>query len=561
LRKNCKVRFKREDRLAIDLKVSSLDSSWYVSCGGELLSDLHQSRLMEAQQYLRGFSGKKRHSNILVTGSSGTGKTTFIKQISESLGRSEERLASKYFNCVSLKGKRFDVVRKLVVTSLDMLEHQGPSLMLLDNLDCLVGREEEERPDHHATTLATWLRSLLTGEASFTNVAVLATAQSSDSLHDILQSSRGSITFRKQINLQLPTKEEILKLVRLYTGDQSVNLSRQFLSLAEGFYPLDIRHVVERAVTTSDEVNEESLTEVIRDFTPMSKWGEDLSAPSLRTIEDVGSLESAKAVLLQTLLWPSKYPELYLRSGVRTPRGLLLYGAPGTGKTLLAEAVSSYTGLNFIPVRGPELLSKYIGASEANVRDLFVRAQAARPCIIFFDELESLAPRRGQDSTGVTDRVVNQLLTQLDGVEGLEGVWVIGASSRPDLIDPALLRPGRLDRTVLCPLPDCEARQEILRVLLRGRQVEGDIETLLHTVADLTHNMTGADLRGLVFTALLESRERGGDSVTLEDFKTAASHTQPSVTGGELRKYQNIYSRFLTGKPSTQVKEQKVTLA
>ena len=405
LSKNCKVNFKWEQKLPIDLKSASLDNSWYVGLKDDNQSDLHHARLTECRQYLRGFSGRRRHSNILVTGSPGTGKTTFIKQISDTLG-SSEKVASRYLNCVTLKGKRFDAVRKMIESLLEVLEYEAPGLLLLDNLDCLAGKEEEDRPDELSRTLATWLRSVLTreGEGRYTDIAVLATAQSTSSLHDILQSSRGSITFRKQINLQLPNREEIQELLRLYTGDQTLSLDTQFLSLAEGFYPLDIRQLVEKAVTRSDLVTSESLTELIKEFTPVSKWGQNLSAPSRRNIDDVGSLHSAKAQLVQTLLWPSKYPALYTSCGVRTPRGILLYGAPGTGKTLLAEAVSSHTGLNFIPVRGPELLSKYIGASEANVRSLFSRAQAARPCIIFFDEFESLAPRRGQDSTGVTDR-------------------------------------------------------------------------------------------------------------------------------------------------------------
>ena len=561
LRKNCKVKYKRTETLPLDLKYSSIDGSWYVHGREEPLSDLHRSSILECEKFLQGFSLRKRHSNLLVTGSSGTGKTTFLKQISSSLGRSSEAVASRYLNCVTLKGKRFDTVRAALEMGLEVLEYQAPGLFLLDNLDCLVGREEEERPDELSRSLASWLHSVLNNQTRYTNIAVLASAQSQDSLHDILQSSRGSITFRKQIDLQVPSGEEIQNLVRLYTGDSALTLSREFLSLAEGLYPLDMRLVVERAVTEFDEITADRLTDIIKQFKPVSKWGQDLSPPSRRSIEDVGSLDRAKDLLVQTLLWPSKYPKLYSDCGVRTPRGILLYGAPGTGKTLLAEAVSSHTGLNFIPVRGPELLSKYIGASEANVRDLFSRAQSARPCIIFFDELESLAPRRGQDTTGVTDRVVNQLLTQLDGVEGLEGVWVIGASSRPDLIDPALLRPGRLDRTILCPLPDCEARRDILRVLLGKTGPVEDTELVLDTVAEMTDKMTGADLTGLVYTAQLVSRDRGGDSVTLQDFKTAVRQSSPSVTDTELRKYQNIYSRFSKGQQYTEVKQQKVTLA
>ena len=558
MRKNCKVKFKREDKLPISLKVDSL-KPWYVPCREELQSDLHQAKMTECYRYLRGFWERRRHSNILVSGSSGTGKTSFIKQISNHLGQSEAKVASKYLNCVTLKGKKFDVVRKTLESALEELSYLAPSLMLLDNVDSIMGREDTERPDYTCRTLATWLRSVLTRDGKYWEISVVATAVGSDSIHELLQSSQGSVAFRKQISLELPSREEIEKLVRLYSREESVSLTREFLSLAEGFYPLDIRHLVEKAETRHDQVTSDRLTEIIKEFTPISKWGQNLKPPARRRMEEVGSLSEAKAVLVQTLLWPSKYPGLFSSCGVRTPRGILLYGAPGTGKTLLAEAVSSYTGLNFIQVRGPELLSKYIGASEANVRDLFVRAQAARPCIIFFDEFESLAPRRGQDSTGVTDRVVNQLLTQLDGVEGLQGVWVIGASSRPDLIDPALLRPGRLDRLVLCPLPDRRARLEILRVLLRTARLQEEVR--LEEVAGRTNNMTGADLGGLVYTAQLVARDRGGGPVSQDDFQRALEQTQASVSASEEQKYQKIYSRFQAGKQSSEVKEQKVTLA
>ena len=558
MRKNCKIKFKKEDKLPISLKVDSLEP-WYVPSREDLQSDLHQAKMTECYRYLRGFWERRRHSNILVSGSSGTGKTSFIKQISNHLGQSEAKVASKYLNCVTLKGKKFDVVRKTLESALEELSYLAPSLMLLDNVDSIVGREDTERPDYTCRTLATWLRSALTRDGKYSEISVIATAVGSDSIHELLQSSQGSVAFRKQISLELPSREEIEKLVRLYSREESVSLTREFLSLAEGFYPLDIRHLVEKAETRHDQVTSASLTEIIKEFTPISKWGQNLKPPARRRMEEVGSLSEAKAVLVQTLLWPSKYPGLFSSCGVRTPRGILLYGAPGTGKTLLAEAVSSYTGLNFIQVRGPELLSKYIGASEANVRDLFVRAQAARPCIIFFDEFESLAPRRGQDSTGVTDRVVNQLLTQLDGVEGLQGVWVIGASSRPDLIDPALLRPGRLDRLVLCPLPDRRARLEILRVLLRTARLQEDVR--LEEVAGLTNNMTGADLGGLVYTAQLVARDRGGGPVSQDDFQRALEQTQASVSASEEQKYQKIYSRFQAGKQSSEVKEQKVTLA
>lgn len=179
-----------------------------------------------------------------------------------------------------------------------------------------------------------------------------------------------------------------------------------------------------------------------------------------------------------------------------------MYGFPGCGKTLLASAVAKECGLNFISVKGPEILNKYIGASEKSVRDLFERAQAARPCVLFFDEFDSIAPKRGHDSTGVTDRVVNQMLTQMDGAEGLEGVYVLAATSRPDLIDPALLRPGRLDKSLLCDMPNAQDRLEIMQACARKIAMSADVD--LQDYVDETEGYSGADLQAVVYNAHLE---------------------------------------------------------
>ncbi|RKP03279.1 hypothetical protein CXG81DRAFT_241, partial [Caulochytrium protostelioides] len=177
---------------------------------------------------------------------------------------------------------------------------------------------------------------------------------------------------------------------------------------------------------------------------------------------DVVGMDDVKAVMLETLLWPTQYARVFAQCPLRLRSGLLLYGVSGTGKTLLCTAVAQRVGLPIIKVKGPELLGKYIGQSEAAVRDVFRRAKAAQPSILLFDEFESICPRRGGDHTGVTDRVVNQFLTELDGAEGLTGVFVLATTSRPDLIDAALLRPGRLDRSLRCGLPDLPTRRRLL---------------------------------------------------------------------------------------------------
>ncbi|KAJ3608660.1 hypothetical protein NHX12_023191 [Muraenolepis orangiensis] len=303
--------------------------------------------------------------------------------------------------------------------------------------------------------------------------------------------------------------------------------------------------------------------QALKGFTPPSMWGVKLQTPPGAGLDRVGGLREVRQELMDTVLLPAKYPVLFSlvslypvlfplvstypvlfplvsqypvlfslvsqypvlfslvslypvlfslvslypvlfsRLPIRHRSGVLLYGAPGTGKTLLAGAVARDSGMNFISIKGPELLSKYIGASEQGVRDVFQRAQAAKPCVLFFDEFDSLAPRRGHDSTGVTDRVVNQLLTQLDGVEGLQGVYVLAATSRPDMIDPALLRPGRLDKSLYCGPPDAEARVEILQALSEGLSLAPDVD--LGQLACATELFTGADLKALLYNAQLEA--------------------------------------------------------
>ena len=239
-----------------------------------------------------------------------------------------------------------------------------------------------------------------------------------------------------------------------------------------------------------------------QDFTPLSLRDVKLQESSTNW-SDIGGLHATRQTLRETLEWPTKYAAIFANCPLRLRSGLLLYGYPGCGKTLLASAVAKECGLHFISVKGPEILNKYIGASEKSVRDLFDRAQAAKPCVLFFDEFDSIAPKRGHDSTGVTDRVVNQMLTQMDGAEGLDGVYVLAATSRPDLIDSALLRPGRLDKSLLCDMPSRDDRLDILRAIARRVHVHPSVD--LSHWAERTAGFSGADLQALLYNAHLET--------------------------------------------------------
>jgi peroxin-1 len=305
-----------------------------------------------------------------------------------------------------------------------------------------------------------------------------------------------------------------------------VDPSIDFLDLAgqtDGYMPGDlvlltsrarnealIRSISDSSNDTSVSLTREDYTQALSGFTPASLRNVTLQSSTTKW-DSIGGLHSTRQILLETLQYPTTYAPIFAQCPLRLRSGLLLYGYPGCGKTLLASAVAGECGLNFISVKGPEILNKYIGASEKSVRDLFERAEAARPCILFFDEFDSIAPKRGHDSTGVTDRVVNQLLTQMDGAEGLSGVYVLAATSRPDLIDPALLRPGRLDKSLICDMPSLEERIDILTAVTRKLHLAPSLlETgsggqNLRTMAQRTEGYSGADLQAVVYNAQLEA--------------------------------------------------------
>ncbi|KAG5264755.1 hypothetical protein AALO_G00257690 [Alosa alosa] len=473
-----------------------------------------------------------RSGALLITGAKGSGKSSLSKALCR---KAVDDLDAhiEVVDCKMLKGKRAETVRQRLEEIFEQAVWRQPSVVLLDDLDLLsaaaASPEHEHGPEallhlHIAQSLKDVVDDVIERGSL---VALVVTAQSEDSLHPSLREVQGTHFFQSFAHIQSPDQAQRVEILR------SLMLSKSSLcpdcletldleavaKQTEGYLPRDLSLLLERAVHASvvnnkgyssalDKPGDLRVTwpdfvHALRDFIPPSLWSAQLQSPGVAGMESVGGLSQARQMLMDTILLPAKYPILFSKLPIRQRTGLLLYGAPGTGKTLLAGAVAKESGMNFISIKGPELLSKYIGASEQAVRDVFQRAQAAKPCILFFDEFDSLAPRRGHDSTGVTDRVVNQLLTQLDGVEGLEGVYVLAATSRPDLIDPALLRPGRLDKSLYCPPPDQEARLEILRALTRALPMAADTD--LEELATATDLFTGADLKALLYNAQLEA--------------------------------------------------------
>nr|XP_025859542.1 peroxisome biogenesis factor 1 [Vulpes vulpes] len=468
-----------------------------------------------------------RNGALLFTGGKGSGKSTLAKAICKEASDTLDAHV-EVVGCKALRGKRLENIQKTVELAFSEATWRQPSVILLDDLDLIVGvpaaPEHEHGPEAvQSQRLAHALSDMMKEFISMGSlVAVIATSQSQHSLHPWLVSAQGIHIFQCVQHIQPPSQEqrcEILHSVIKNKLDCDINRFtnldlKRIAKETEGFVARDFTVLVDRAIhshlshqriTTREELVLTTLDfqKALQGFIPASLRNVNLHKPRDLGWDKIGGLHEVRQILWDTIQLPAKYPELFANLPIRQRTGVLLYGPPGTGKTLLAGVIARESGMNFISVKGPELLSKYIGASEQAVRDIFIRAQAAKPCILFFDEFESIAPRRGHDNTGVTDRVVNQLLTQLDGVEGLQGVYVLAATSRPDLIDPALLRPGRLDKCVYCPPPDQVSRLEILNVLSDSLPLADDVD--LQHVASVTNSFTGADLKALLYNAQLEA--------------------------------------------------------
>uniref|UniRef100_A0A672S901 Peroxisomal ATPase PEX1 n=1 Tax=Sinocyclocheilus grahami TaxID=75366 RepID=A0A672S901_SINGR len=466
-----------------------------------------------------------RGGALLITGAKGSGKSSLSRALCR---KASEQLDAhvQVVYCKTLKGKRADTIRQRLEEVFEQAVWRQPSVVLLDDLDHVTGAatspEHEHGPEavlrqHIAQSLRDLVDEMVVRSSL---VALMVTAQSEHALHQTLTAVQGSHFFQSFCKIQTADQAQRVEILRSLIAKKNFQACQTTLDLdsvareTEGFMPQDLNLLLERAIHantlhsrnngSSEDLNYKDFRQALQGFTPPSFWGAQLQTPSGAGMERIGGLHQARQLLMDIILLPAKYPLLFSSLPLRQCSGVLLYGAPGTGKTLLAGAVAKESGMNFISIKGPELLSKYIGASEQAVRDVFQRAQQAKPCILFFDEFDSLAPRRGHDNTGVTDRVVNQLLTQLDGVEGLTGVYVLAATSRPDLIDPALLRPGRLDKSLYCPPPDrVSARLEILKALTHSVPLAADVD--LEQIAVATELFTGADLKALLYNAQLEA--------------------------------------------------------
>jgi transitional endoplasmic reticulum ATPase len=426
-------------------------------------------------------------------------------------------------------------------------EDNAPSVIFIDEIDAIAPKREEVVGEVERRVVAQIL-SLMDGLKSRGQVIVIAATNRANALDPAL---RRPGRFDREIEIGVPNKKGRLEILQIHTRgmplDKSVDLG-EIAAITHGFVGADLLMLCKEAAISvlkrmlpkikleEETIPADVLEEMIVTKNDFDNALKEIRPSALREVyfeipnvkwNQIGGLEEAKKELKEAVELPLKKPELFEKMGIRSVKGILLYGPPGTGKTLLAKAVANESEANFIAIRGPELISKWVGESERGIREVFRKARSASPCIIFFDEIDALVPPRGSSETLTLERTVNQMLSEMDGVQNLKDVVIIGATNRADMIDPALLRPGRFDKLILIPLPDLETRESILNVHSKKMPLNKNIN--LKEIAKQTEGFSGADLEDLCREAGMEAMRDKSSEVALNHFKKALVILKPAM--------------------------------
>ncbi len=480
--------------------------------------------------------GLEPPSGVLLVGPPGTGKTLTARRLAEDLGVNYIAIVGP-----EIMGRYYGEAEARLRSLFDKAVKSAPCLVFIDEIDSLAPDRSKVEGEVEKRVVAQLL-SLMDGFAQTKGVIVLAATNRPDHLDPAL---RRPGRFDREVQFRVPDRSGRLEILNLLTetmplGDVDLEA---IADLSVGMVGADLKALCQKAAFTALRrlmpalnapvpramtVSQADFLQALKQIKPAVLRSVEVESPNVAW-EAIGGLDDLKQTLQESVEGALLYPELYQRTKAKAPRGILLWGPPGTGKTLLAKAVASQAQANFIAVNGPELLSKWVGASEQAVRELFAKARQAAPCVIFVDEIDTLAPARGsfQGDSGVSDRVVGQLLTELDGLQDCPNVLLVGATNRPEALDPALLRSGRLDLQLKVDLPDRTSRLAILQVHNHDRPLAA-VE--LTTWADLTDSWNGADLALLSNQAALEAVRRyraqglsdpSAIQITQEDFAAA----------------------------------------
>jgi len=494
---------------------------------------------------------------VLLHGPPGCGKTLLARAVAN---ESDANFFS--INGPEIMSKFYGESEARLREIFQQAEKNAPAIIFIDELDAIAPKREEVTGEVERRVVAQLL-ALLDGLTGRGNVIVIGATNRPNALDPAL---RRPGRFDREIEIGIPDKQgryEILQihtrgmpladdvdLKRLadmthgYTGADLAALCRETAMKALRRYLPEIDLEQERIppnVLEKMEVKMEDFINAYREITPTAMREVAIEVPTVHW-DDIGDLEDAKQELRESVEWPLKNPDVFKRMGIKPPRGILLFGPPGCGKTLLARAVATESEANFISIKGPEVFSKWVGESERAIREVFRKARMSAPAIIFFDEIDALVPRRGigYSDSGVTERVISQLLTEIDGIETLQEVIVLAATNRPDILDPAIMRPGRLDRMIYVPEPNEEGRFQIFKIHTKDMPLAKDVD--LKELARLTKGYSGADIESICREAAIIALRRDINSkeVTFADFEKALKRIGPSITPDMDKWYRNF---------------------
>ena len=502
---------------------------------------------------------------VLLYGPPGTGKTMIAKAVAN-----ETNAHFSSINGPEIISKYYGESEKQLREFFDDAAENAPAIIFIDELDSIAPKREDVTGEVERRVVAQLL-TLMDGMQGRDNVIVIGATNRQDAIDQAL---RRPGRFDREIYIGVPDKKGRKEIIDIHT--RSMPISDDFdvdwaLENTYGFVGADISALAREAAMKAlrrylpeidleeEEVSPEVLEKMEVRMADFKLAIKDIEPSALREIyvevpekgwEDVGGLEEVKERLKESIEWPLTKPDLFKHFGITAPRGILLFGAPGTGKTLIAKAIAHEAKANFITVKGPELFSKWVGESEKALREVFKKAAQAAPSIIFLDEFESIGGHRNagaQDGGQVTNRIVDQLLTSLDGVESLEGVVVVAATNRPEMIDRALLRSGRFERVLHIPPPDEKSRKEILKIHTRGMPLgKFDVVSFAKKMVDYT----GADIEAVCREAALIAMRANKKTITKKHFEDAIGRVRPSVTPEMLEYYQKLETSLTSGLES-----------